>query len=286
MPFGIVILAAAHRTNDRHHVLGAPRFVRLQPFAEQILDLERQPQQRVARARRAGFRARRREWISISLSFSAGMIGAVITVVGMPAADSARMVSIRFCGVAARGSIARASFRSSVVTDSATFAKPSAAMGARMSMSRVISADLVTMPTGFLNSASTCKHGARYFPLALDRLIGVGVGPHRDDLRLVGGLAQFRLQKLRRIGFHQKLSLEIESRREAEISVGGPRETIDAAMLAAAIGIDRLVERNIRRVVPRDDGAGGIARNVGLQRRRSSSPSLQPSSKRTRFSAS
>ena len=66
----------------------------------------------------------------------------------MPAAASFAIVSSRFGGVAARGSIARASLRSSVVSDSATLASPRSAIEARMSMSRVTSADFVTMPTG------------------------------------------------------------------------------------------------------------------------------------------
>ncbi|MND00053.1 hypothetical protein D3C83_185430 [compost metagenome] len=69
-------------------------------------------------------------------------------VVGMPAADRRRSVSRRRSGVAARGSIARASLRSSVVTDSATLTRLRFAMLDRMSRSRTTSADLVTMPTG------------------------------------------------------------------------------------------------------------------------------------------
>ena len=48
------------------------------------------------------------------------MIGATITVVGTPASERSRSAPSRRSGVAARGSIARASLRSSVVTDSAT----------------------------------------------------------------------------------------------------------------------------------------------------------------------
>ena len=44
-------------------------------------------------------------------------MGAAITPVGTPAAASARMVSIRLDGVAARGSSRRARLRSSVVTE-------------------------------------------------------------------------------------------------------------------------------------------------------------------------
>ena len=46
---------------------------------------------------------------SISASFSAGITGATITVVGMPASDSRRSASSRFGGVEARGSMVRAS---------------------------------------------------------------------------------------------------------------------------------------------------------------------------------
>ena len=85
------------------------------------------------------------------------MIGATMTEAGMPASDSCRIASSRLVGVDARGSIVRASMRSSVVTDSATLASPRSAMRDRMSMSRVTSADLVTMPTGWPRASSTSR---------------------------------------------------------------------------------------------------------------------------------
>ena len=91
------------------------------------------------------------------MSLIAGMIGATITVVGTPAADSCRSASSRRAGVAARGSMVRASFGSSVVTDSATLARLRSAMRARMSRSRSTSADLVTMPTGWPARSSTSR---------------------------------------------------------------------------------------------------------------------------------
>ena len=84
-------------------------------------------------------------------------MGAVMTPVGMPAADSARIASSRRCGAEARGSIARARSLSSVVTDTNASARLRRAMSPRMSMSRVMSWPLVTMPTGLLNSLSTCR---------------------------------------------------------------------------------------------------------------------------------
>src|SRR4029450_14021893 len=46
-----------------------------------------------------------------------------------------------------------------------------------------------------------------------------------------------------------------------------PREAIDAAMLTAAIGIDRTVEPDVGRVVAGDDLARGIERHRRLERR-------------------
>ena len=40
------------------------------------------------------------------------------------------------------------------------------------------------------------------------------------------------------------------------VGVGWPRIAIDAAMLAAAIGVDRAVERDVGRLVEADDRAG------------------------------
>ena len=49
--------------------------------------------------------------------------------------------------------------------------------------------------------------------------------------------------------------------------MGRPREAVDAAMLAAAIGIDRAVEADIGRVVAGDHLARGVERDRGLERR-------------------
>ena len=73
------------------------------------------------------------------------MIGATLTVAGTPALRSAPSVSSRRCGAAARGSRVRASAGSSVVTETATEARPSAAIGASRSRSRSTAADLVTI---------------------------------------------------------------------------------------------------------------------------------------------
>ena len=67
-------------------------------------------------------------------------------------------------------------------------------------MSRVTSADFVTMPTGWRGAIQHLENAAHDFPLALDRLIGIGVGADRDHARFVILRRQFLFQKLRRVG--------------------------------------------------------------------------------------
>src|SRR5712672_666589 len=49
--------------------------------------------------------------------------------------------------------------------------------------------------------------------------------------------------------------------------MGRPRKTVDAAMLAAPVRVDRAVEADIGRVVAGNHLAGGIGRDGGLERR-------------------
>ena len=97
----------------------------------------------------------------------------------------------------------------------------------------------------------------------LDRLIRIGIGADGDDLGHIAGRRQFALQQLRRMRLHEQLRFEIEARRQAEIGVRRPGETIDAAVLAAAIGIDRAVEGNVGGIVAGDD----LPRRVDRHRR-------------------
>ena len=49
--------------------------------------------------------------------------------------------------------------------------------------------------------------------------------------------------------------------------MGRPGEAVDAAMLAAPVGIDRTVEADIGRIVAGDDLSRGVERDRGLERR-------------------
>ena len=111
------------------------------------------------------------------------------------------------------------------------------------------------------------ENAAHDLPLALDRLIGIGVGADRDHARFVIRRRQFLFQELRRVGLGEQFRFEIEPRRQAEKGMGRPREAVDAAMLAAPVGVDRAVEADIGRIVAGDDLARGIDRDRGLERR-------------------
>jgi hypothetical protein len=53
--------------------------------------------------------------------------------------------------------------------------------------------------------------------------------------------------------------------RQAEEGVVGPGETVDAAVLAAPVGIDRAVEMDVRTAVAGDDGPGLVGQDHGRQ---------------------
>jgi hypothetical protein len=88
---------------------------------------------------------------------------------------------------------------------------------------------------------------------AFYRLVGIGIAAERDRPAVVSLFPQFPGEQRRRIGLVEQAALEIEAGRQAEIGMTRPCVAIDAAVLAAAVRIDRAVEADIRRVVAGDD---------------------------------
>src|SRR3546814_21079525 len=76
------------------------------------------------------------------------------------------------------------------------------------------------------------------------------------------------IEQRRSIRLVKQLGLEIEARRQVEIGVAGACEAVDAAVLAAAIWIDRLRERQVRRLVAGNDRARVFAMQGGRELRR------------------
>ena len=112
------------------------------------------------------------------------------------------------------------------------------------------------------------KAGATDPKLALDRLPAIGIDAERDRMRHMAALAQLRAQALGGIGLGTQDGFEVESRRQIQIRVRRPREAIHAAMLAAAIWIDRLREADVRRIVAADDAARALLAYLGHRRGR------------------
>ena len=160
-------------------------------------------------------------------------MGEAITATGIPASDRPRTASSRRGGVAARGSIVRASLRSSVVTETATLTRFFSAICFKMAMSRSTN-DADRMIAGIEHLQKLPSDP----PFLLNRLIRIRVRAYGDDTRFVIGFGQFPFQQLCGVRFGKQPAFEIEPGRKTHESVGRPRKTIDAAVFAAAIRID------------------------------------------------
>ena len=111
------------------------------------------------------------------------------------------------------------------------------------------------------------QHAAHDLQLLLDRLVGIGVGADGKRCRTVARARQLAGQQPGGVGLGEQPGLEVEAGREAEKGVARPREAIDAAVLAAAVRIDRAIERHVGRGVAGDDAARRVQRDLGSNRR-------------------
>ena len=121
---------------------------------------------------------------------------------------------------------------------------------------------------GMVGAVQNLQHRAGYSVLALDRLIGIGDGAQGDEFRHIARIAELPLQQLGGVDLGVKLGLEIEPGGVAKVAMRRPGKAVDAAVLAAAIGIDGLLEADVRAVVAGDDALGHLAIYVGLERRK------------------
>ena len=80
---------------------------------------------------------------------------------------------------------------------------------------------------------------------------------------LLSGFPQILPQNFRRVDFGDDLGFKIRSRAVAQKFVVRARETIRAAVDAAAIAVDRKLETDVRRIVFRDYRFGrGFFKNL------------------------
>jgi hypothetical protein len=109
------------------------------------------------------------------------------------------------------------------------------------------------------------EDGPGYEVLALDRLVGVGDRAKRNVFRHVARVAELLLQQRGGVDLGVQLGLEIEAGGVAQIAVRWAGEAIDAAVLAAAVGVDRLIEADVRAVIAGNDALGDFLAHVGLE---------------------
>src|SRR5690606_32425622 len=100
---------------------------------------------------------------------------------------------------------------------------------------------------------------------ALDRLVGVGVHAQRDRRAAVARARQLGAQAFGGVGLGEQPGFEVEARRQVHPGVRRARVAVHAAVLAAAVGIDRLLEAQVRRLVAADDAARRLLVDAGVR---------------------
>ena len=97
-------------------------------------------------------------------------------------------------------------------------------------------------------------------------MIAVGDAAEGDNLRLPLFGGKLFAQEFGRVFLDHDFGFEIEAGGEAEILVEGAGVAVDAAVLAAAIGIDAGFETDIGTVVVSDDRAGAVFEKLSARR--------------------
>ena len=257
VPGGIVILATMHLAHPAHDAGGAVGEFAGQPVAKERRDLERQAQRDVAGMVGAGG--------------GGGFHDRLYLVIGQGGDDRRDADGRRYAGageVADHGD----AFRGGGGAGFHPAAEPAVERGdgdgdpgqpgpAHAPEDVEIAHQQRTLGGDHHRVAVLPQHleqPAHDAPLLLDRLVGVGVGADGDGLDLVAGFRQRARQQVGGGGLGEDAGLEVEAGREAQLRMGRAGEAVDAAVLAAAIGVDRAVEGHVRRGVAGDDAAGPV----------------------------
>src|SRR5206468_71631 len=100
----------------------------------------------------------------------------------------------------------------------------------------------------------------RDLQLFFNRLIRVCYATHYERLRVPVLRFQFGAQQLGRIRFHHDFAFKIEAGRKTEVFVCRPGVTVNATMLASAIGIETCLKTDIGADVTSDDRLGSVTK--------------------------
>jgi hypothetical protein len=244
----VIVAAAADVLHHVHHLVGAIGVVRGEPRTEQRRDLEGQAHQYIGGADRAGFGCGRHDRFDL--------------VIGDRGDDRrdidlrrhARVDQLADCGEAAAGMrCARLERPGDGGIEGGDRHRDADQMVARHVGEQV---DVAQNPVGLgrddqrvARFGEDLDHRPRDAPFALDRLVTVGVRADRERSGRVAAFREFGAQQSCGIGFGEQPAFEIEPRRQVVEGVRRSGKAIDAAMLAAAIGVDRTVEADVGRLV-------------------------------------
>src|SRR5204862_3147174 len=86
-------------------------------------------------------------------------------------------------------------------------------------------------------------------------------------LAFVARLGEGFAQQLRRVGLCGEAGLEVDSRGESEVGMARAGVTPHTPMSTSPIGVQRLAEPPVRRVVVRDDALSALDRDLRLRPR-------------------
>src|SRR5262245_3508330 len=117
-----------------------------------------------------------------------------------------------------------------------------------------------------IGAVEDLEHRACDAVLTLDRLVWVRDGAERDVLGDVAWMRQLALQELGGVHLGVELGLKIEPRRVTKEAMRRPSVAIDAAVLAATVGIDGLLKTDVGTVVARDDALCRLSVHIRLER--------------------
>ena len=243
-PAGVVILAAAHLLHEGQDASGRIGAMGRQPFAEQVPDFQRQSQEHIGGIGCTSLGCGLEEGLDLAVGQAgndrrhhdgcgnAGLGQSLDRVEAAVGRSGARFhLACQFAVQRGDGDCALGEAFSRHRTQNVEIAQDQGGLGDEDDRVPVAGEDL--------------EQVARVLQPSFDRLPGICIGPDHEWGGFVAGAVEMGFQKGRAVRLGHDDALEVQARRIAQIRVAGPGVAIDAAMLAASIGIDRLVEGNV-----------------------------------------
>ena len=258
----VVESASMHLSQAPEHLVAPIREVLLQPFGEQVLHRERQPQQHHARAGRSRLAGRRQDLRQLMVVQPRDQRSHVHAHRNprirqrphrrQPAGGNRRSRLHHPVEVVAQGRDRQRDHHRPMLRH--------AGQDVEVPHHQVVLGD----DRHWMSALE--KHlqaGTRDPQPPLHRLIGIGDAAQSERLRLPGASGQRLLQQFGGVGLHHDPALEVEPRGEAEVLVRRSRVAVAASVLAATVGVQADREAQVRARVAGDDAPGPVGEEAG-----------------------